>query len=428
MSSKKPLSDKYPLVSNADLPKQYMLVRIYHKYEEITKLGTLFVQRILVANYKLLPHIENRESLVARLQGASIQLCLEWSIFVRTPAQEMILVRYCIPSKYDPKYDPEPGIGFYHVCGGEIPEDGPGELWRFEDPDEFPVDAKQMKEGQIFVEDFLAEAHRLKRLKPNPKRDVEELRYFHMIHVDNVFFSNLQCADAMLEYAEQHESKMHDQFAQYGASGDYRNPDFIKSYNLFGMFHLSSMTYLFIALEGLVNLLYFVFLKPELVKEYNNENFYERQDIYTKVLMLPSVCRGFKQGQGPKCTRELKRLKNYRNAIFHSKITDSLKMINYAEPFDFDDGKLYLHVYDFEEHHGELPLAKRLLTQEKVLKFKADLMAIIADILQMMEDQTRELVENHVIEPCTAQIMIIKDKEGNLTLAPIPDDWRKDHL
>ena len=88
-----------------------------------------------------------------------------------------------------------------------------------------------------------------------------------------------------------------------------------------GMYYAASISYFFMALEGFINITYYAFIKDELRADFFTEQkLHERLDLNTKMLLMPSLCNGFKSKQKSGFLKDLTRLKNYRNsATKHSR-------------------------------------------------------------------------------------------------------------
>ena len=102
--------------------------------------------------------------------------------------------------------------------------------------------------------------------------------------------------------------------------------------------------------------------------------------------------------------KDLTKLKTYRNFFFHSKLADSLKSATFVESG-------FLYRCDLEnDSDALLPSLKDKLTGKSVLEFKKVVDSIIKDILDMMQDDSRRLVETFVLN--SLEIPLWRDKSG----------------
>ena len=97
-------------------------------------------------------------------------------------------------------------------------------------------------------------------------------------------------------------------------------------------------------------------------------------------------------------------LSGFFDIFFHSKITDSLKSVQF-----FEDG--FFYNCDLEKDTNTLlPSQKRDLKREDVLKFKKVVDSIIKNILDMMLDETRILVVEEILN--SFGVPFWRDKNG----------------
>ena len=105
-------------------------------------------------------------------------------------------------------------------------------------------------------------------------------------------------------------------------------------------------------------------------------------------------------------------MKNYRNFFFHSKLPDSLKSVTFVE-----SGFLYRCNLE-KDSNALLPSLKHKLTEKSVLEFKKIVDSIIKDILDMMQDDARRLVETFVLN--SLEIPFWRDKSGGICFGTMP--------
>ena len=130
------------------------------------------------------------------------------------------------------------------------------------------------------------------------------------------------------------------------------------------MYYSAAISYYFMALEGFVNIIYHAFLEHELRKK--ELNLKQRFDLEQKILLMPFLCYCLNKNVQfkPQVMEVFKKLKKYRNFIFHSNIEDSLKSICFIEKGFF----YYCDVAKYKESF--LPIQKIKLKTENVIEVK----------------------------------------------------------
>jgi len=271
-----------------------------------------------------------------------------------------------------------------------------------------------IKEGETLVADLLVEATRLKGQILNPQKEFEEGEGIQLYGLENVFKSYYGSAELMLEYADDNEEEI---YAEYKRFLDAFLPDVLKQerdlenvanvdkyFAGLGMYYRAAILYYFMALEGLINLLYHAFLKEGL----EEQNLEQRLDLELKILLMPALCNGFK-GEFLESKSDIfknfKELKNYRNEIFHSKIADSLKDVAFVE-----DG--FLYAVEMEKSKRILTLRGKQLEKEDVLKVKSIVDHMVEEILDKMDDESKELVNKHIMKEL--EVPFWKDETGKV--------------
>ncbi len=189
---------------------------------------------------------------------------------------------------------------------------------------------------------------------------------------------------------------MANEIQKYDAKIDRDDPgkmSYIQKYFLGkGMFYASAISYYYMPLEGFINLVYHSFLKTEL----DFKDFEKRLDIDLKILLMPALCKGFKGDfidvkKGVKIIQ--KELTNYRNHIFHSKLSDSLMNVTLIE-----SGFIYVCQVDRKYKKNEIfqfPHRKIDLTKIDVQFIKNIVKYLIDEILNKMDNKSKKLVEDY---------------------------------
>jgi len=236
------------------------------------------------------------------------------------------------------------------------------------------------EETEKFINKLLAEAQRVGKNLFNPTQEFKKQKSPKQYMLFNLYLSNYLSAKAMLGIADAQEQNLRNE----------RQP--IEQHVLTGgMFYCSSIIYLFMAIEGFINLVFEAFSK----KEFKDENFNIDRGLTLeqKIRFMPSICKGFNENSDLllKISLELKKLSEYRNALLHAKIEDSLKCFTFVE-----DG--FYYNYEMETHEDLLfPSHKFYLTMDDVLAFKSRVDAIVQYILQLMDQSTREKTETYIL-------------------------------
>jgi len=252
------------------------------------------------------------------------------------------------------------------------------------------------REAEKFIDDLLQEANRVAKDLFNPQKDFDKRIGVKTYSLWNLYLTNYLSANTMHEIATSQETELHVDFSRTNDSmpeSEWRETAKLLSQNMMvrGMFYCSCITYYFMALEGFVNLLYHVFLK----KRFRDDDFRidQRLDLEQKIRFMPSLCQGFNEriDLPSGIFSNFKLLKNYRNSLFHSKIEDSLKSL------DFREGGFHYSV-DLGLYKDQIfPSFKADLTIEHVDDFKRKVDEIVSSILELMDENTRRITDIYIL-------------------------------
>lgn len=384
-----PFHYQYSSVPKESIPENYKLFPISYKSKEIGEYEVLFFHRLMKKNYGA-PQIEPLSDSIKRLEdGTMAALGKEWNYYIRTDSGGIIQVG---------TEDVHTLLKICHVLPSNQNEPS----------------GRLIREGEIFIDDLIREAQRLKDQILNIREEFENDRDMKVkvFFLHNVYLMNYQSAELMLEYAEDNESTIIDESLRYDARNALtpeQHAHLDKFMSALGMYFGAAISYYFMALEGFINVLYYAFLKDELKSEFfDQQKLDERLDVNTKVLLMPSLCNGFKTKQKARFLKDLTRLKNYRNFSFHSKISDSLKRVGFLE-----SGCLYTCSLK-EDSSTLLPSLRTYLKSTNVLEFKKIVDSIVKDILGMMQEDSKSLVEKWILNE--EQIPFWKDENGAVKL------------
>jgi hypothetical protein len=191
------------------------------------------------------------------------------------------------------------------------------------------------------------------------------------------------------------------------------NRSYDKYFACIGLYYNSIVMYYFMALEGFINLVYHAFLKPDLREgDRQLKERLERMDIDLKVLLAHHLCQGFKKGidRDSEVYRQFAKLKDYRNKVFHSGIVDSLKSVLMVE-----DGFLYnVDIDRFRRSIDDFPFTRKRLQKDDILAIKHIIDSLIKEIIDGLEEETREMVNRHILKGLVVPFR--KDSTGQIHL------------
>jgi hypothetical protein len=387
-----PLFYQYPSAPKETIPEKHRLLPIDYKSQDIQAYDVLFFHRLMKKNYGPPSEIEVDQHSVKK-SGDDIVLALgrEWNYNVRTKSGDIIRIG---------TENVHTRVAVSHV----IPHT------------QKDLDKKLLQEGKKFINDLLREAQRLKGQILNVRNEFETGDTVKLSLLTNVYLANYRSAQLMLEWADEHEQSIQDEVLRYDARHsltDEQRKHIDKFSPAVGMYYASSISYFFMALEGFVNILYYGFVKEETRSDFfSQQKLDERLDISTKLLLMPSLCDGFKNKQRVPFLKDLSRLKNYRNFFFHSKLADSLKAVTFVEGG-------FLYRCDLEKDSNPLlPSQKSKSTGKSVLEFKKIVDSIIKNILDMMEDDPKRMVETFVLN--SLELPLWRDKTGAIRFGTMP--------
>ena len=347
----------------------------------------LIFHRLMKKNYSERPEIEFEPNSIKKLEDGRVKgLGREWKYYIKTPSGGIIQI----------------GTERMHtrlkVC--HVLQDNQEE-----------VSNLLIEEGKIFINDLLKDAQKLNGQLLNIRKEFEGNGNVSFFFLDNVYLTKYRSAELMLDHAEENEQIISDELCKYDAGSPLtpeQDAHIAKYRPALGMYYAASISYFFMALEGFINITYYAFIKDELRDDFTKQNLNERLDLNTKMLLMPSVCNGFKSKQTSGFLKDLTRLKNYRNFFFHSKITDSLKGVVF-----FESG--FLYDCDLKKDcSGSFPSRKQNLDKEKALEFKNVVDSIIEGILDMMQDETSSLIKKFVLN--NLEIPFGRDENGAISL------------
>jgi len=275
------------------------------------------------------------------------------------------------------------------------------------------------KEAKRFISVLLEKANILKQQLFNPKKELDRYDNPKLYNISNVYLSNYITAEEMLKLADTQEPQLRKELLKYDARtndiyDDEKNRHIDQFTLLCGMYYNSAIAYFFMALEGFINIVLHAFLKQNLRDK--DLNIEERFDLELKIKLMPLLCSCFSDRQDY-LTSELydkfKKLKKYRNSIFHSKVEHNLINLNFVE-----DG--FFYNYDMEKSKKDLflPLNRFKLAKDDVIKVKTIIDELVSVIMIFMTENARTLSKKYILEE--TRIPFWTSDNGQLSLGIIP--------
>jgi hypothetical protein len=387
-----PLFYQYPLAPRETTPEPSTLLPIDYKSDEIEAYHVLFFHRLMKQNYGPPSEIEvDQHSIKKSGDETVLALGREWNYDLKTKSGGLIRIG---------TENVHTRVAISHV----VPHM------------QKKPDKHLLQEGKRFIDDLLREAQRLKGQILNVRKEFETGDTVKLSLLTNVYLANYCSAQLMLEWADEHEQSIKDEVLRYDAREsltDEQRKHIDKFMPAVGMYYAASIACFFMALEGFVNILYYGFVKEETRSDFfTQQRLDERWDISTKLLLMPSVCEGFKEKQKIHFLKDLTKLKNCRNFFFHSKLADSLRAVTFVEGG-------FLYRCDLEKDSNPLlPSQKNKLTGENVLECKKIVDSIIKEVLDMMEEEPKRLVETFVLN--SLELPFWRDKTGAICFGRSP--------
>jgi hypothetical protein len=197
----------------------------------------------------------------------------------------------------------------------------------------------------------------------------------------------------MFDTANTLEEDLQAEFKRYDATRLDLKQDEIAHINenmlVCGMYFSSAITFLYMSLEGFINLIFHTFLKKSLRD--SHLNIEKRLDIEQKYRLLPSLCYGFTQTEidAPSDIYSLfRKLTDYRNLVVHSKIDSSLKSMGFIEDGFF---------YQWFPKNDFLPSLKIQLSANDVLQVKDIVDGLISSVLRSMSESAKEITTEFIL-------------------------------
>ncbi len=413
---KEKIASRYPTIDKIQILEKYAICPTDYRKDEIEKYDVIYWHRLLRSIYEGPLEIEcnlhsSKREQRENIQTASFRKTLEknkWEVIGIDEKLALELEMGTIkPLPVNWKY-------LVSLPSGRIVELGTKDrntIFSIAQVSPTPKEQKQAgEEVKKFIDRLLDEANRLKGQLFNPIKEFEKQEHIRLYLLFNVYLSNYLSAKTMLSIADYHEKELQKECLRFDArTSDLHDADKVSHINQHlltcGMFYCSSIAYFFMSIEGFVNLVFHVFLKKKFRdKEFNAE---QRFDLEQKLRLMPDLCDGFKENSKLPATiiSEFKKLKKYRNSLFHAKVEDSLKGLCFIE-----DG--FLYNYDMDKFKDSfLPAYKIKLTTKDVLEVNSVVDEIVKCILASMQQNVRMVTETYILKEVQIPINVLETGE-----------------
>lgn len=389
------LNCKYPMISEEAISKEHNLIPVNYRNSDIKQYPVLFFHRLMRENYgepsKIWVEADEFKVVYERAiaAGCSKSTATEVSGYNPDLADEL--------KTFEPRKVMITGDWAYYIkTPSGVIQVGTKHCHNFmqlsyvapanvKEPDQ-----KFTKEGEKFVDDLLKEASRLKGDLPDFMKEFEKQErdgiQRYLLTIDNVYLFNYGSAEMMLEHVEALESELQKEVCKYTDAeilNDEKKAAHTAKFALsVGMYFAACISYYFMSLEGFVNLIYYALLKKDF-KQPDIRRRVEQLDLELKLISMPSLCDGFKSeyiDSNSIILKDFRKLKKYRNQIFHSNIEESLTNIGI-----FEDGFLYTIN---KSDRDSFPLQKVHLEKGYVLEVKRIVDELVKEILKRMRPKT----------------------------------------
>jgi hypothetical protein len=255
------------------------------------------------------------------------------------------------------------------------------------------LSAEDIRAAEEFILLLLDEAKKSQLF--NPKKEFSKAQGLQSYSLFNVYLANYVSAQFMLATAVAEEATLRDEFQRHDARRLDLAQEEREHINKFmlacGMYYSSAITYFYMALEGFINITFDSFLQ----KQFRDGalNIEKRFDIEQKLRFLPVLCDGFAQeyvGPTSDIFSKFRKLTDYRNTIFHSKLEESLRSLAFVE-----DGFLYqCHLSKVNKQF--LPSLKIMLTANNVLEVQRLVDEIVEMVLNSMTEEANFLANKYI--------------------------------
>jgi len=250
-----------------------------------------------------------------------------------------------------------------------------------------------IKETQKFISILLEEMKKQHSNLFNPKKKFSKKNVFSYC-LWNVYLSNYLSAKHFIKTADREEDKLTKDLYKFPDKSILLEDDagaHTESVLLVcGAYYSSAISFLFMALEGFINIIFHRFVKRDI----NDLDMERGLNVEQKIRLMPYLCEGFNNDFNEVASETYKdfiKLKNYRNKIFHSKVEDSLfSLMDYYRGF--------FYTYQMDEYKNQfLPSYKIKLTKKDVLQVKELVDKMVDSIINAMDKTAKKYTEKYIL-------------------------------
>ncbi len=249
------------------------------------------------------------------------------------------------------------------------------------------------KETKEFISILLEDIKKHSDNLFNPKKRFHEKNVFAYILM-NVYLSNYLSAEHIIKISDREEENLAKNVFEFSDKTLFMDKNAASqtgsSMLICGIFYSSAILYLFMALEGFVNIIFHRFVKQNI----NDLDMERGLNIEQKIRLMPYLCDGFNHDFNEVSSETYKnfiQFKNYRIKLFHSKVDDSLFSL-------MDFYGLFHYNYRMDEYKNDfLPYNKSRLTKSNVIQVKEIVDKMIENIINAMDQTAQKYVKEHIL-------------------------------
>ncbi len=257
------------------------------------------------------------------------------------------------------------------------------------------------KETKKFISILLEDIKKHSDNLFNPKKRFREKDVFAYI-LWNVYLSNYLSAEHIIQISDREEENLAKNVFEFSDKTLFLDKNAAAQTGsamlICGLFYSSAISYLFMALEGFINIIFHRFVKQNI----NDLDMERGLNIEQKIRLMPYLCDGFNLDFNEVASETYKnfvKLKNYRNELFHSKVEDSLfNLMDYYGGFHYH--------YRMDEYKNDfLPSYKLKLTKSNVIQVKETVDKMIENIINAMDQTAQKYVKEHILNSSSIPFM-----------------------
>ncbi|MFT5725912.1 MAG: hypothetical protein ACI8PB_000028 [Desulforhopalus sp.] len=272
------------------------------------------------------------------------------------------------------------------------------------------------KETEKFISILLEDIKKHSGNLFNPKKRFREKGVFSYI-LWNVYLSNYLSAEYIFKISDREENNLAENLFEFSDKSIYLEKNAAahtgSALLICGLFYSSAISYFFMALEGFINIIFHRFVKHDI----DDLPMEKELHIEQKIRLMPYLCDCFDNDFNEKDSeiyKDFKKLKQYRNTLFHSKVEDSLfGLMDYYGGFHYN--------YRMDEYKNDfLPPYKGKLTKSDVIQVKEIVDKIIENIINAMDETAQKYVKEHILN--SSSIPFMKSSEGTDLLLKSKND------